>query len=574
MHVRRPLGSNQVILSPRTSQRTLHVSKRLEFLFESTKSSVPRRDGSFENRWGRRQRQRRVPAAPLWCVRPGSHETLILKDRKSKELVELKLKSRDQVAKVRPGKVVRVTGQKNKGRLEVEAYEMFESSPTNTPEDGGPVPPIPSGGRKVLVFLVQLRDGVPYLTRDQANSFLFGASNSVKALFRAQTKGQVDLDSDTNRDGTSDILPVTLDSSGATCSFANWATLAIEQARALGIDDGAYEHHLFILPNTVACGWAGIATVGSTLSWVRAGGPAVIAHELGHNLGLLHAATDPDNDGFINSEYGDSSCLMGSAFSLRGFNAPHRHQLKVPLDIRPGLTQSTFEIQSLESDPALALAPQVLTIPKANSNEVYVLSYRRPIGFDTALPSFYFGGLSIHVTDPTFTAKTKLIRVIAPGESFHDPANGVVIRALATDPVRQSISISLGEETPASACTTRTAELAISPSSFRIGRSGQVTTTLTIKNNDSEGCEPTTFGISNSAVDGVVVELPRETVTLAPGESVLVDANISYAGLYESADVAFVLRDIDGDTNSHVDLSDDVSLIFDGSNSWKLFRTK
>ncbi len=35
---------------------------------------------------------------------------------------------------------------------------------------------------------------------------------------------------------------------------------------------------------------------------------AAIKHELGHNVGMNHASTDPNNDGVIDAEYGDDSC--------------------------------------------------------------------------------------------------------------------------------------------------------------------------------------------------------------------------------------------------------------------------
>ena len=49
-----------------------------------------------------------------------------------------------------------------------------------------------------------------------------------------------------------------------------------------------------------------------------------LAHELGHNLGMWHSASDLNNDGIQDAEYGDNSCIMGNAKNWRGINAPHR----------------------------------------------------------------------------------------------------------------------------------------------------------------------------------------------------------------------------------------------------------
>jgi hypothetical protein len=42
------------------------------------------------------------------------------------------------------------------------------------------------------------------------------------------------------------------------------------------------------------------------------------------SVGMNHASLDVDNDGFIDDEYGDISCNMGSDEALKRFNAPHR----------------------------------------------------------------------------------------------------------------------------------------------------------------------------------------------------------------------------------------------------------
>ncbi|MBK6958288.1 MAG: hypothetical protein IPH22_07755 [Nitrosomonas sp.] len=59
-------------------------------------------------------------------------------------------------------------------------------------------------------------------------------------------------------------------------------------------------------------------------AWIAGTTGMIFAHELGHNLNLAHAGTDPENDSTINNVYGDYSDPMGSSGSnWYLFNAAH-----------------------------------------------------------------------------------------------------------------------------------------------------------------------------------------------------------------------------------------------------------
>ena len=122
----------------------------------------------------------------------------------------------------------------------------------------------------------------------------------------------------------------------------NEPAYALELAKKLYPDAQlSYSHTEFIVPtNLAACKWAGIATLGtyspngnpataipngpwkaawSGTTWCKGPGKSTRAHELGHNMAMMHSSSF-SCDGFV--EYGDTRCIMGSGSTT--FNAPQR----------------------------------------------------------------------------------------------------------------------------------------------------------------------------------------------------------------------------------------------------------
>lgn len=89
---------------------------------------------------------------------------------------------------------------------------------------------------------------------------------------------------------------------------------------------GAAGAHVAIIYPDGECSSTG--TVGGSgeqntkLTWMDGCNMASVSHELGHNMQLNHAGEDADNDGNIETEYGDRSCVMGGS-NTHTFSAPH-----------------------------------------------------------------------------------------------------------------------------------------------------------------------------------------------------------------------------------------------------------
>lgn len=109
---------------------------------------------------------------------------------------------------------------------------------------------------------------------------------------------------------------------------------ALAAARAAGFNTAAYDYDLTCMGSVPGFGWAGLGFVGGPGSWIRAtSSTGVVAHELGHNYGLLHANfwdTNGESVGGAGSsiEYGDKFDTMGAANAGNyHFNARYKRLL-------------------------------------------------------------------------------------------------------------------------------------------------------------------------------------------------------------------------------------------------------
>ena len=272
----------------------------------------------------------------------------------------------------------------------------------------------------------------------------------------------------------------------------------------------------------------------------------VTAHELGHNLNMAHAGTDPENDGTINAAYGDSSDPMGSSRAWHLFNGAHADQLgwfgPHPGSVVTVTSSGTFDVLAVGTDPASATGPHVLKVRKTDSNDYYYLTYREAVGYDDTLSSTYTRGLNLHRYAGSGYAATSFITSLADLASFTDTANGITITQLAHGSgfARVSIEFPGGGST----CAPASARVALNPAS-QIAKSGGVLAyTVSVTNNDGAGCGQTTFALGYSGVPQG--SLSAASLSLASGQTATASLQVTTSAADGTYTLSVQATDADG----------------------------
>jgi len=159
--------------------------------------------------------------------------------------------------------------------------------------------------------------------------------NKAKALIKKSSYGTFNIGATTKY--TTANVPSRYSAHNGTCKARSIRDQIMP--RTSGVNN--YMYRMFFIPGVQGCGWAGLATVGcgrpgnsprngACWSMYHGGsnfGHSIItqAHELGHNLGLLHAA-GLRNGNFVT--YGDETAIMGNRWTAgMEYSAAHRFQL-------------------------------------------------------------------------------------------------------------------------------------------------------------------------------------------------------------------------------------------------------
>ncbi len=392
--------------------------------------------------------------------------------------------------------------------------------------------------RKLAVLLVNFTSNTaqPW-TVAGATGTIFTNGASVANYFAEESDEQFLVTGD-----VFGYLTINFDTTG--CNYTDLATKAKAAAAAQSINLSTYTHIQYAFPNLSSCGWAGLAYLPGSESWINnALNLRVSSHELSHNFGVHHASTLSCTVGGVRvplatnlasctaSEYGDPFTVMGSASTRHTHNQQLASLGWLPTGQR--LTVSTGGTYVLGAAEDASAAVRAIQIPRGDGTYLY-LEIRRPTGihfdnFSTNDPAVK--GVSIRLSNNwTSIIQSKLLDTtpltssfgdapLAVGATFSDPKALLDITTVSVDSVTYAatVSISWGADTappstPPSLSATLLSATSVGLSwsastdnrgvtGYRVSRGGLELGTVTGTTYTDTGLVPGTYGWTVVALD-------------------------------------------------------------------------
>jgi Bacterial Ig-like domain (group 3) len=317
----------------------------------------------------------------------------------------------------------------------------------------------PMGGSQNAIFiLVKFLDtaSVPF-TQAAVEAVAVSNTNSVANYFQEVSFGQRLLNIT--------VTPwlVAQMNTSTSCDYTSIANAANAAATKAGYNLGSYTNKYYVMPHNSACGWMGLAYLGSPyLAWSNGyNSVQVYTHELGHNFTLDHAGTVNCGTQVLASgcsvaEYGDPFDTMGNQASMH-YNAMQKSLLGwLPASsviTHPGGT-ATYNLSPIETGGAQTYAVKIA----AASNRTYWIEYRQPLGFDIGLSSKPNNGVQIRVSAPFQNASgyddTELLDMtpgsaggfgdatLVAGKSYTDSTYGITISVPSVSATLATVQVS------------------------------------------------------------------------------------------------------------------------------------
>jgi chitodextrinase len=375
---------------------------------------------------------------------------------------------------IKPGAWVRLEGTLEHGTLVVSdsltAVRQLAPSP-NAARDVSAAPSTETTAVVLFYFQGQTVGSLPTLpSAVSAEATMDSGPTSLAGYYQEQTYGQVAFQTDVYGPVQIAIPPPA--SGDCFPGIFSWAQLAMDGLPAL--DPSKYRHIVYAFPELPAavCGWSGLAEVGGSHVWINGSfSVPVLAHELGHNLGLAHAgglsctasgapvpvggSCSIDRVHYSLPQYADPFDAMGNAPVLRQMNMEHKLALGV---LPPSAVQTVGASGIYHLAPMEALGPAVELLRLAKpGGGTYFVEYRWPVGVFDSQAGGIPAGVLVHTEspdmavplapdygdsdtalvdmhpDPGFPLNQWANAAMSVGQTFDDAANGISIHVTAAD---------------------------------------------------------------------------------------------------------------------------------------------
>ncbi len=256
-------------------------------------------------------------------------------------------------------------------------------------------------------------------------------------------------------------MPQTLAYYAANGNFPGMWTDARAAARAAGFDSNNYNFDITAFSYTSSIGWAGLATIGGKGNLLNGAFVLpVVAHELGHNYGLLHANLWRTTDGTAigagtNVEYGDCYDFMGACFNQSAnshFNTHYKRRLDWLTDanVQTVTGSGTYRISAQDSSSLSGI--KTLKIAKDPTRN-YWIEFRQTLSgnvLNGALIHWDYASQNYRETqlldmNPATTSLADAPLLI--GQSFYDAASQIRITVVGkglTSPESLDVRVEFG----------------------------------------------------------------------------------------------------------------------------------
>ena len=237
---------------------------------------------------------------------------------------------------------------------------------------------VPARTMRIAVVLLRLPgSNAEPVSRATMQSTMFGATKSVANWFAQTSGGQVKV--------TGAVYGYF--GGVRSCDLATELAAGAAAAAQSGYVAANYDNLVVYTPSQ-SCGFSGMGWIGASGAFLSGdASQGVIEHELGHNLGLMHAgayacgAAAPTGSCLL--DYGDPTDVMGDQTLNHGLSAEHKYMLGwIPASEVRTVTAGTQTIALTASENPLVAGSTELIHVRAADGTLFAVDRRASLGYD------------------------------------------------------------------------------------------------------------------------------------------------------------------------------------------------